>query len=215
MQEFEKVMHRRRMPLILEALKKKKYDPHFFETKEEARDFIPGLIQPEETVGVGGSVTLRNDLAVVDMLKARGNTVYDHWDTGQDKSRRAEVKAKHRGADVFLSSLNALTVDGVLVNMDGGGQRVGALCSGPNKVIVVAGTNKIVDTLDLAIHRTRNRAAILNAISKDRKVPCVETGTCSDCYAPERLCAALLILYKRPNDIKNFTVILINDELGF
>ncbi|MDF1590818.1 MAG: LUD domain-containing protein, partial [Desulfobacterales bacterium] len=89
------------------------------------------------------------------------------------------------------------------------------LCSGPQKVIVVAGTNKIVDTLDLAIHRTRNRAAILNAISKERKVPCAETGICSDCNAPERLCAALMILFKRPNDIPEFTVVLINEELGF
>ena len=215
MQEFEQVMFRRQMPQILGALKKKKYDPYFFETIEEACDFIPGLIQPEETVGVGGSVTLRIDLGVVEVLKSRGNTVYDHWDTGQDKKKRAEVKAKHRGADVFLSSLNAITVDGMIVNLDGGGQRVAALCSGPKKVIVVAGTNKIVETLDLAIHRTRNRAAILNAISKERKVPCVETGVCSDCNAPERFCAALLILLKRPNDIASFTVILVNDELGF
>ncbi|MEW6671354.1 MAG: lactate utilization protein [Thermodesulfobacteriota bacterium] len=215
MQEFEKVMHRRQISKILDALKKKKYDPYFFETRKEARDFIPTLILPEETVGVGGSVTLRNELGVVELLKARGNTVYDHWDTGQDKKKRAEIKAKHRGADVFLSSLNAITVDGVIVNLDGGGNRVGALCSGPGKVIVVAGTNKIVDSLDQAVHRTRNHAAILNAISKERKLPCVETGICSDCSAPERMCAALLILLKRPNDIAKFTVVLINEELGF
>ena len=215
MQEFEKTMHRRQMPKLLDALKKKKYDPYFFENIDEARDFIPGLIQPKETVGAGGSVTLRKDLGVVEVLKARGNIIYDHWNSSGDKKKRAEIKAKHRGADVFLSSLNAITVDGMLVNLDGGGQRVAALCSGPQKVIVVAGTNKIVETLDLAIHRTRNRAAILNAISKEKKVPCVETGICSDCNAPERLCAALMILLKRPNDIPSFTVILVNEELGF
>jgi len=215
MQEFEKTMYRRQMPKILDALKKKKYDPYFFETIEEARDFITGSIQAEETVGVGGSVTLRVDLGVVEVLKSRGNTVYDHWDSSGDKKKRAEIKAKHRGADVFLSSLNAITVDGMIVNLDGGGQRVGALCSGPKKVIVVAGTNKIVENLDLAIHRSKNRAAILNAISKEKKVPCVETGICSDCNAPERLCAALLILLKRPSDIPSFTVILVNEELGF
>lgn len=215
MQESDKVRYRKQIPKLLEALQKKKYDAYFFETIEEARDFIPGQIQAKETVGIGGSLTLRKNLDVVNLLRGQGNTVYDHWDSGKDKKKRLKIKRKQRAADVFLSSLNAITCDGIMVNLDGGGNRVGGLCSGPKKVMVVAGTNKIVETLDLAVHRTRNHAAILNATRLERRVPCTKTGMCSDCSAAERICAALLILFKKPGDIDKFSVILINEEMGF
>jgi hypothetical protein len=144
MQEFEKERCRKLAPKILEALKKKKFESHFFETIEEARQFVPGLVEKGETVGVGGSVTLRDKLDLVSLLRAQGNTVYDHWDAGQDKIERLRIKRLQSGADVFLSSLNAIT-----------------------------------------------------------------------CDAPERICAALLIHYKKPGDIDNFTVILVNEEMGF
>jgi hypothetical protein len=214
MLESDKERYRKLMPKILESLKKKKFDPYFFETIEEARRFIPAQVQKEETVGIGGSVTLRQDLGVVESLRGQGNTVYDHWDA-KDSKERIKLKRMQRGADVFLSSLNAFTCDGVLVNLDGGGNRVGGLCSGPKKVIVVAGTNKLVETLDGAIHRTRHHSAPINAARLERKVPCATTGMCSDCDAPERLCAALLILFKKPGDIDKFTVILVNEEMGF
>jgi len=214
MLETDKERYRKLMPKILESLKKKKFDPYFFETIEEARRFIPAQVQKGETVGIGGSVTLRHDLGVVEILRGQGNTVYDHWDA-KDHQERIQLKRMQRGTDVFLSSLNAFTCDGTLVNLDGGGNRVGGLCSGPKKVIVVAGTNKLVETLDGAIHRTRHHSAPINAARLKRKVPCAATGMCSDCDAPERLCAALLILFKKPNDIDKFTVILINEEMGY
>jgi len=214
-QEFEKERYRKLIPRILESLKKKKFEAHFFETIEEARQFIPGLVEKGETVGIGGSVTLRDKLDLVPLLRSQGNTVYDHWDAGEDKTERLRIKRMQSSADVFLSSLNAITCDGILVNLDGGGNRVGGMCSGPKKVIVVAGTNKIAETLDLAIHRTRHIAAPINAARLKRKVPCVETGMCSDCDAPDRICAALLIHFKKPGDIDTFTVILVNQEMGF
>ena len=215
MLESDKERYRKLMPKILESLKKKKFDPYFFETIEEARRFIPALIQKGETVGIGGSVTLRHALGVVEARRGQGNTVYDHWDAGKDNKERLKIKRMQRGADVFLSSLNAFTCDGILVNLDGGGNRVGGLCSGPKKVIVVAGTNKLVETLDQAIHRTRHHSAPINAARLERKVPCATTGMCSDCDSPERICAALLILFKKPGDIDKFTVVLVNEEMGF
>jgi len=215
MLETDKERYRKLMPKILESLKKKKFDPYFFETISEARRFVPTLIQPGETVGIGGSVTLRNDLGVVEALRSQGNTIYDHWGAGNDPIERLKIKRMQGGADVFLSSLNAFTCDGTLVNLDGGGNRVGRLCSGPRKVIVVAGTNKLVETLDGAIYRTRHHSAPINAARLKRKVPCATTGLCSDCDAPERLCAALLILFKKPGDIDQFTVILVNEEMGY
>ncbi len=215
MLEIEKKRIRKAMPKILEALKKKGFDPHFFETAAEARHFITERIEPQETVGIGGSVTLRDELGIVEALRKKGNYVCDHYDANDDPARRLALKRKQGTMDVFLSSVNALTSEGVLVNLDGGGNRVAGTCCGPKKVIVAAGTNKIVASLDLAIHRTRQQAAVLNALRLKRKTPCAETGVCIDCDSPERICAALLILLKKPNDIDLFTVVLVNEELGY
>jgi hypothetical protein len=213
--EIEKNRIRKTMPKLLDALKKKDFAPYFFEKAEEARHFILERIEPQETIGIGGSVTFREELGIVESLRKRGNYVCDHWDASENPVRRLELKRKQRGMDVFLCSVNALTSEGVLVNLDGGGNRVAGMCSGPKKVIIAAGTNKIVDSLDLAIHRTRQQAAVINAMRLKRKTPCAETGVCSDCDAPERICSALLILLKKPTDIDQFTVVLINEEMGY
>jgi L-lactate utilization protein LutB len=215
MSEIEKKRIRKAMPKILAALKKKGFDPYFFEKAGDAQQFITERIEPQETVGIGGSVTFREDVGIVEPLRKKGVYVCDHWDAYEDPVQRMELKRKQRGMDVFLCSVNALTSDGVLVNLDGGGNRVACMCSGPKKVIIAAGTNKIVDSLDLAIHRTRNQAAVLNALRLERKTPCTETGVCSDCDSPERICSALLILLKKPTDIDLFTVVLINEEMGY
>ncbi len=148
-------------------------------------------------------------------LQDKGVTVYDHWDANGDPTRRLELKRMQRGVDVFLTSMNAVTVDGVMVNLDGGGNRVAGTCSGPKRVIVVVGANKVVENVDAAIHRTRHHASPLNAIRLERETPCVETGTCNDCSSPQRICAMLLIMYKKPGDIDKFTVVLVNDEMGY
>ena len=215
MTEIEKDRIRKTIQKVLDALKKKGFDPYFFETADEAKHFITEHIEPKETVGIGGSVTLREGLGIVESLRKRGNYVCDHHDAYEDPARRLELKREQRGMDVFLSSVNALTSEGVLVYLDGGGNRVAGMCCGPKKVILAVGTNKIVESLDLAIHRTRHQAAVLNAMRLKRKTPCAETGVCTDCDSPERICAALLILLKKPNDIDLFTVVLINEEMGY
>lgn len=215
MLEIEKKRMRLIIPKLLEALKKKGFDPHFFETIAEAKQFVLERITPQETVGIGGSVTLRNEMGIVESLRNRGNYVCDHFDSDEDRGQRLALKRKQGRMDIFLSGVNALTFEGELVNLDGGGNRVAGTCCGPKKVIIVAGTNKIVDTLDLAIHRTRHQAAVVNAMRLQRKTPCAETGVCSDCNSPERICNALLILFRKPNDIDQFTVVLINEELGY
>ncbi|RJQ61592.1 MAG: lactate utilization protein [Desulfobacteraceae bacterium] len=215
MEEIEKEKMRKRIPKMIEALRKRQFDPHFFETVSEARDFIQGQIAPGETVGIGGSITLRRELGIVEALRNGGITVYDHWDAEGDSARRLELKRTQRSSDVFIAGVNAATVDGILVNLDGGGNRVAGTCSGPKRVIVAFGANKVVENLDEAIHRTRHHAAVLNAIRLERNTPCAETGICSDCSSPQRICAALLILFKRPTDIDKFTVVLINERLGY
>lgn len=215
MLDVTKEQMRKRAPKIIEALKKKNFDAHFFETAAEARDFIVGRVDLNESAGFGGSITLREGLGLPGALKDKGVAVYDHWDANGDPARRIELKRKHRSVDVFFSSMNAITVDGILVNLDGGGNRVASTCSGPKRVIVVVGSNKVTADLDAAIHRTRNHSSPLNAIRLDKKTPCAETGTCSDCSAAERICAMLLIMYQKPGDVDEFTVVIVNEELGY
>jgi len=215
MQEIDKIYFRKKIPSVLEALQKKKFDPYFFETSGEAKQFILAQIKPGETVGIGGSVTLRENLQIVQEIRKKGNTVYDHWEADDDPQRRIELKRSHRGVDVFLSSTNAIAADGTLVNLDGGGNRVASLCSGPKRVIVIAGANKLVESVDEAIRRTRNRAAVQRVLRSQYKTPCEVTGVCSDCHAPQRICAALLILMQKPADIDQFTVVLVNEEMGY
>ena len=212
---IEKQSFRTRVPKILEAMRSKQYDPYFFENKFDAAHFITQQIKPNERVGIGGSITLREDLGIVEEIRKKGNTVFDHWEDGGSPARRLEVKRIHRQVDVFLSGVNAVTWDGIIVNLDGGGNRVASLCSGPKRVIAVTGFNKFVDSMEDAIKRTRNRAAVMNAIRKQEKTPCVETGACIDCQSKSRICAALLILLKKPNDIDDFKVVLVNEFMGF
>lgn len=212
---MEKMYFRTRVPKILEALKSKEYDPYFFENKPDAAHFIVQQIRPDETVGIGGSITLRKELRIVEGIRKKGNTVFDHWEDGGSPARRLELKRIHRQVDVFLSGINAITWDGIMVNLDGGGNRVASLCSGPKRVVAVTGFNKFVDSTDDAIRRTRNRAAVMNVIRKEEKNPCVETGACIDCQSKRRMCAALLILLKKPNDIDDFKIVLVNESMGF
>jgi len=215
MLEIERERYRKLAPKMLEAMEKRQFSAHFIDTSALAAEFIIEKVSPEDTIGIGGSLTLRENLGIVRALRDNGNMVYDHWEAKEDPVRRLELKRSHRGVDVFLSGINAVTTDGMLVNLDGGGNRVASLCSGPRKVIVVAGTNKIVESLDLAVHRTRNHAAVLNSMRLERKTPCAETGKCNDCASAERICAALLVLYKKPSDINQFIVVLVNEEMGY
>ena len=215
MEAIEAEYLRKRIDSLLQALKERKFEACFFETSAEAKTFLLSQIQPGETVGIGGSVTLRENLQIGQEVRKKGNTVYDHWEADNDPIRRLELKRSHRGVDVFLSSTNAIAADGTLVNLDGGGNRVASLCSGPKRVFVVAGRNKLVSSVDEAIQRTRQRAAVLRVLRGKFKTPCEVTGVCSDCRSPQRICSALLILMQKPADIDRFTVVLVNEEMGY
>ncbi len=215
MQEIEKEYVRKRIGVILDALKTKGFEAFFFETRAEAKQFILGQIKTGETVGIGGSVTLREDMPIIPEIRKKGNQVFDHWEANDDPKRRIELKRSHRGVDVFISSANAIAEDGTIVNLDGGGNRVASLCSGPKRVIVIAGVNKLVGCMEEAVCRTRNKVAILRVMKSHFKTPCEITGVCSDCDSPNRICSALLILMRKPADIDHYTVIIVNEEMGY
>ncbi|UCF79707.1 MAG: lactate utilization protein [Candidatus Eiseniibacteriota bacterium] len=178
-------------------------------TRAEAKEKTLGLIPPGSSVGIGGSVTLK-EIGVIEALVARGDTVYAKSSASPDFDyRKAQLTS-----DVFLSSTNAITVDGDLVNVDGTGNRVAAMAFGPGKVIVVTGWNKIVSDVGAAFQRIRDVAAPLNDKRLELDVPCAETGFCVDCDAPDNICRITTIISRKPKRA-DFTVILVAEQLGY
>ena len=167
------------------------------------------LIPEGGTVTMGGALSAR-EIGLVDAVQAGPYTFIDR-DAIADK--RAAMLAAY-DADVFLSGANAITEDGVLVNIDGNANRVSAIAQGPKKVIFIVGMNKVCPDLDAAMKRARNVAAPINAQRFGLSTPCAKTGACMDCKSPDTICCQFLITrYSRHKD--RIHVILVNDALGF
>ncbi len=182
-------------------------------SREEAKERILAEIPADSRVGVGGSVTLR-EIGLMEALLARGHTVYQGWAGQPAPPQGVDYRKAHLTCDVFLTSSNAITVEGDLVNVDGIGNRVAAMIFGPGKVIVVVGWNKLVPDLDSAIRRIRNVAAPLNAKRLQLDVPCVETGYCVDCTGPDNICRVTTIISRKPRRT-DLTVLLVSEALGY
>jgi hypothetical protein len=117
-------------------------------------------------------------------------------------------------ADLFLCSVNAVTMTGEIVNRDGCGNRINAMTFGPRKVVLVAGRNKVVSDLDAALARIEETAAPIRAMSLNRKTPCVKTGVCMDCDSPERICRITSIIHRKPL-MTEISVLLLDEDLGY
>jgi len=197
----------------VEKLKAHDFGAIYVKTKAEAVQEILKHITPNTGVGVGGSVTIR-ELGILEQLKAKGTVVVEHWIPGLSKDRSVEIRKAELTSDLFLSSSNAVTLTGELVNIDGIGNRVGAMSFGPKKVILVAGYNKIVGNVDEAIKRVKNEATPLNARRLNVDVPCAKLGWCVDCNSPNRLCRAVVIHERKPS-WTDVLVILVGEDLGY
>jgi hypothetical protein len=171
------------------------------------------LIPPDSVVGVGGSITVR-ELGLIEALQKRGNRVVQHWQKGLSFDEIIAVERQHLTSEVFLTSSNAITEAGQLVNVDGGGNRVAAMIFGPKKVIVIAGENKIVKDVDAGLERIKRVAAPLNAKRLNLSTPCAVTGVCTDCDIPERICNITTIIHRKSEET-DITIILVGETLGF
>lgn len=193
------------------ALEKNKIPVKYFENEEKAVDFLLQEIGSDNSVGIGGSITIF-DLNLHQILKDRGNKVYFHWlETKPEDADSARLIASR--ADVYLTSTNALTEKGQLVNIDGIGNRVTSMIYGPKKVIVVCGTNKIVKNVDEAISRIKDNA-YKNSQRLKLNTPCAITGKCNDCDSSQRMCSVTTIIDKKPTKT-DLNIILIDKELGY
>lgn len=198
---------------VVEALLKNNFQAEYLENKEKAAQRLLELIPTMGSVGVGGSVTI-GELAILATLAARGNEILNHGAPGLTPQQATEIRKKQQTCDCFLCSTNAITLDGKLVNVDGSGNRVSAMIYGPEKVIIVAGTNKIVKDVEAALERIEMIAAPLNNKRLNLPNPCTKSGVCLDCQGESRICNVTTIMRKKPSRT-DITVLVVGEELGY
>ena len=193
----------------IETLRKNGFKVSWFETKEEAAEYLLAEINGK-TVGIGGSKTVEA-LNIYDKLM-ENNTVYWHW----FQQPQDEVRRKASEAQVYLTSANGIGETGEIVNIDGNGNRVASNLYGHEKLFIIAGVNKIAPDGAAALYRARNVASPLNARRLGMKTPCA-TGElkCHDCSSPQRICGGVSTLLRPMFGIGETEVILINEELGY
>lgn len=194
------------------ALEQNGFKVRCFATKEQATSALLAEIPVGKSIGMGGSATLVS-MGLYELLQERGHTLFSHTHATSPEEAMKFRKAQ-LSADIFMCSTNALTLDGQLVNIDGVGNRVAAMCFGPDKVYVVCGINKIVEDEQTARKRIGSVATPMNAQRLNKSVPCATTGHCHNCNAPDRMCRIVSIIPRKPmaTDIE---VIIIAEALGF
>lgn len=195
------------MEKILANLRKNGFTVTEFATKEAAADYLAESIRGK-TVGMGGSMTL-GALNVYDRLAA-ANTVFWHQVTPGD-----EVSIQADNAQVYITSANAISEEGYILNIDGRGNRVGGTLMKKERVLFVVGENKLSGPFPQALERARNVAAPLNAKRLNKKTPCAVDGACHDCASPDRICRALVVLWGKPMWCEEAEVLLIHEDLGY
>ena len=194
---------------VIKGLESRNMSGYYAENKEEALKIALSLIPEGSSIGMGGAMSV-HEIGLSEALKT---DKYNFIDRDAMEDKRAAMLATY-DADFFLSSVNAMSDDGVLVNIDGNANRVSAIAQGPKKVIFIVGMNKVCPDTDSALKRARNIAAPANAQRFGLSTPCSSNGTCFDCKSPDTICCQFLITrYSRHKD--RIHVILVNDNLGF
>lgn len=193
------------------ALEKHRFEAKVIRSREELFAALREYLPAGASCTVGGSMTLF-EAGVIDFLKNGDYRYLDRYAEGADVK---EVYRQAFGCDVYLTSSNAITETGELYNMDGRGNRVAAMIYGPEKVVVVAGYNKIVPDLEAARERNRGISAPANALRLGKEdIPCYHAGRCQDCLSPGRFCNAEVVL-NRPTLPGRIAVLLVNERLGY
>lgn len=194
---------------VIKGLESRNMSGYYAGTKEEALKIALELIPKGSSVTMGGAMSA-HEIGLVEALKSPD---YNFIDRDKAADKRAAMLAAY-DADFFLSSANAMTEDGIMINIDGNANRVSAIAQGPKKVIFIVGMNKITKDVDSAMKRARNVAAPINAQRFGLSTPCTATGSCMDCKSPDTICCQILITrYSKHKD--RIHVILVNDNLGF
>ena len=205
-------MHRDKHKTLKENFKLRNIDVEFFETLEDVKLYILSIIPVNCTIGIGHSATLQK-INITNSLLERGNIVYDK-ELAKNRQECTTIKKKALIADWYITGSNAISLDGRIVNVDHSGNRVAAISYGPDKVIIVVGVNKIVDSLDDAIKRVKNVSCPLNAKRAGFNPPCVTLNKCVDCVSKERVCNSLSVI-EGQSDENRMKLFIVNEECGF
>ena len=198
-------------PQVAEALRRRRFEAHYVSTAQEALDLALTLIPKDRTVSWGGTVTAAQ-IGLMDRLHQGDYQLIDR-DTGKTPEEKQALMRQALTCGTFIMSSNAISKDGQLVNIDGMGNRVAAMCYGPRQVVVIAGMNKVLGTLDNAIARARNIAAPANAQRFGIKTPCGLTGQCGDCTSPDCICSYVVVT-RNSMVHERIKVILVGEDLG-
>ena len=198
---------------IIAGLNSRNMAGYYAESKEEALAKALELIPEGSSIAWGGTMSV-GEIGLKEAV-CQGNYQVYNRDAAATPEEKRKIELITYDCDFFLTSANAITEDGVIVNIDNTGNRVAAISFGPDKVFLVIGANKVTEDYDSALFRARNVAAPKNAKRLNRKTPCALTGDkCYDCKSPERICRNLSVLWNRPTGIE-YHVVLINEELGY
>ncbi|RGR69877.1 lactate utilization protein [Holdemania filiformis] len=194
---------------------KKKLEDHQFQvdlfpTQKECLEYLKGLLKDQVSVSVGGSMTLF-ETGIIDFLE---NNQDIHYLDRYHSDHPHEIYHAALSCDYFLTSTNAVTMTGELYNVDGNGNRVAAMIYGPEHVVVIAGSNKLVKDLQAAQDRVKTLAAPANCVRLNKDNPCTKIGYCADCQLPTRICSAAVTL-QRSHVPGRIHVLLINEDLGY
>ena len=194
---------------VIKGLESRNMSGYYAEDRETALQKALELIPEGSSVTMGGGVSV----AEIGLVKALKEGSYNFIDRADFEDKRAAYLMAY-DADVFLASCNAITEDGVLVNIDGNANRVSAIAHGPKKVVLIVGMNKVCSDVDGAMKRARNVAAPINAQRFGLSTPCAKTGACMNCKSPDTICCQFLIT-RFSRHAGRIHVILVNDNLGF
>jgi len=199
---------------IIKHLRKRRMEGSYTPTAAQAKDEIVAMIPQRATVFRCGSMTAASMGLWEEIAKLPGVEVIDPYQPGLSSEEGLELRRKGMTAEVMIASSNAVTLDGKLVNLDGMGNRVAAMTFGPKKVILVVGMNKVAPDLESAMARVKHYAGPVNTIRLGRNNPCMETGLCTDCTSPQRICNMWSII--EGHMIKDrIHVKLVGENLGY
>lgn len=209
MLEPTRKFYEKRAQILIKNLQSRLFDAYYCENREEALAKALELIPKGASVGWGGATSAQQ----IGLLEALHSSDYRFIDRDLAPDREQAMR-ECLLADVFITGANALSLTGEMVNIDGMGNRVAAICYGPKSVVVIAGMNKVSDTLEAAVSRARTVAAPMNKQRFAPETPCMITGTCADCKAPGCICNQIVITRNcRPAGRIKF--IIVGEELGF
>lgn len=197
---------------LIKSLENRGFSAKYFSTKEEAVSYLDDSIK-DKTIGIGGSETVKE--IGLDKVLEKDNKVFWHWDKSLvEKEGLKGARDLAAEADIYITSVNGVSEEGTLINIDGAGNRIASTAYGHEKVYFIIGRNKVEENFEKALFRARNVAAPKNAQRLKKKTPCAVKGDkCYDCKSPERICRGFMIIERAISSMK-MEVVVIDEDLG-